>query len=321
VSAGHDIKTVKRDVCREPLVSRKRAGRPRTTNCGAIHLGPCARCARERKLRQRALERKANIKRADLTLDALQRRIHSSREYVRAYLRRGAIVPSDACDRCECDLRPRMHGDARPYRIFHPDPAKPREVAWLCLSCYRYENATRDPIELLWRWPGTAVMRSRRRPDIASELATASTFMEQRLPAATPSMRFSAVVGAVIASLALPDRERIFAEGALAGRRWTPTGDGDLDARLREWVFAERLTRGTVARAAGGPIVQPVEARTRKRRLDAALVPLEHERKPFDEEANRQRTSEALQKLELADREADAVNERLNEMLARMRRR
>jgi hypothetical protein len=294
-------------------------GPERTTGCTAIHDGPCKQCARERKRRQRTAERKANVKRSD-TYDTLQRRIRASQEYVRTYLRRGAIVPADVCGRCECDLRPTPHRDARPYRMFHPDPEKPREVAWLCIPCYRYEYATREPLELTWRWPGTIVPRSQRRPDLASDIAVVTVSLEEKLPNAPPSMRNAAILGIIMDAYALADRERIFAEGSLAGRQWAPTGDRDLDIRFREWISEERAARGRAARAAGGTIVQPVDARPRKSRAIVTGPPPETVRVPFDAEAHQRRIADALEHLDSANRTADELNERMAQMFVRMRK-
>jgi hypothetical protein len=71
--------------------SPKKLRLPRTTNCGALQDGPCARCPREGNHRECASERRDKIKRSDRAPDALQRRIRTGREYVRAYPLRGAI--------------------------------------------------------------------------------------------------------------------------------------------------------------------------------------------------------------------------------------
>ncbi len=298
--------------------SKRRSAVPgpeRSTTCTALHNGPCKQCARERKRRQRAKERKAKIKRSD-TYDEQQRRIRSSQEYVRTYLRRGAIVPADACGRCECDLRATAHRDARPYRMFHPDPELPREIAWLCLPCYKYEHATREPLELTWRWPGTAVPRSLRRPDLSGDVAILAASLEAKLPNAPASMRHAALVGTIMAAFEPAARESIFAEGALAGRHWAPTGDRDLDVRFREWISEERASRGRAERAAGGVIVQPLDARPRKSRSPLPAPPPETQRTPYDEVANNRRIAAALEHLESADRAADELNERMQRVFS-----
>ncbi len=115
---------------------RNTAQATRTTSRGARDHGQRALpCLRDPKHHQRPGERRDKIKRADPASDALQRRIRAAREYVRAYRRRGTVVPADACDRCECDLRPTALRDARPIDVPLPgSEANSRELAWLCIA-------------------------------------------------------------------------------------------------------------------------------------------------------------------------------------------
>jgi hypothetical protein len=291
----------------------------RTTGCLQEHFGPnCADCTRVRVRRMRARARKRNGPTPRLPLTEEQRLANAAAAYVRTYLRRGAIAPPDACERCELEVQISPSRPLRHLRFFHPDPAQVQLVAWLCADCYRHVRATREPITLTWQWPGLTAPRSRRPPNLPRHLAATQAALEDRLPlATTPSLRDAAFIGTLVRALAPGERERLFAAGSLAGPRWQPTADPHLDALLRAWVFSERSERGGTARAGGGVRVTPIPAPSRRSRRavisppPAGPVP----RAPFDPEASWAAIQRALERLDAADAAAQATNARVTAIL------
>ncbi len=67
---------------------------------------------------------------------------------MRKALARRTIVPPRVCDHCYV-----ASSQLWPY---HPDPKRPREIAWLCANDRRSVPALGGELYLGWRWPGVA---------------------------------------------------------------------------------------------------------------------------------------------------------------------
>jgi hypothetical protein len=247
-------------------------GRRRTTGCKQQHHGSfCRDCNRIRVQRARALAGKRTDLPARLPLTAVQRQANAAASYVRTCLKRGAIAPPDACERCEVSVQASPSWPLRPLRFFHPDPARPQLVAWLCVDCRRRVRATGEPLTLSWTWPGIIAPRSRKPPDLPREIAAAVAALDAKLPAGPASaLRDTALIRILVRALAPGERERLYTTGCLAGPRWRPTTDPHLDALLRGWAFTERAERGAAARATGGTAITPLPPEPRRQRRDAA---------------------------------------------------
>ena len=243
----------------------------------------------------------------------------SAASYVREYLKRGAIAPPDACDRCACDVQISPSHPIRKLHPWHPDPTQRQVVAWLCTECWRRLRSTREPLTLTWTWPGITSARSRKAPNLSRLAAATAAAVDAKLSPAVPtSMRDSAFIGTLIAALAPGERERLYAAGSIAGPRWRPTSESHLDALLRTWVFTERAARSSEWRAAGAVEVTPVSASPRRRRGEILAPPpgdATPSAEPFDAEANRARLERAVLGLDSAEAAADDINTRVAEVL------
>jgi hypothetical protein len=163
----------------------------------------------------------------------------------------------------------------RPLRFFHPDPARPQLVTWLCTECRRRVRATGEPLTLTWTWPGIMAPRSRKPPNLAERVAASVAILDARLPAgAASTIRDTALIRILVRALDPGERERLYAAGCLAGPRWRPTAEAHLDSLLRAWAFAERAERGAAARAAGGTAITPLSAEPRRRRPASPSPPV-----------------------------------------------
>jgi hypothetical protein len=288
--------------------------RKRTTGCKQQHDGPyCRDCSRVRVQRFRKAHGTDLPPRLPLT-DA-QRLANRAGSYVRKYLKRGAIAPPDGCERCG------LGGQVAPSRPllklypWHPDPAQPQLVAWLCAPCRRRLRATREPLTLTWKWPGLTAARSRKPVQLPQLLATALAAVQAKFPAgASASLRDAALIATLVATLAPGQRERLYAAGSLRG---PPTADLQLNALLRGWVFSERAERGASARASGGSAIIPLAAEPRRQRRSRP-APDPEPRPAFDPEAAWAAIQHAADALDAAEaavletnaRVAGAVRER-----------
>lgn len=250
-----------------------------------------------------------------LPLTDAQRLANRAGSYVRKYLQRGAIAPPDACERCQVPIQASPSRPVRPLRFFHPDPARPQVVAWLCADCRRWVRATGEPITLSWTWPGITAPRSRKPVKLPQLLAAALAAVEAKLPAgASSALRDSARLATLIAALAPGQRERLYAAGSLRGPHWRPTADPHLNALLRGWVFGERAERGAAARAAGGTAITPLPAAPRRARrgaLQPVPPPPSPTSAPIDPQATWAELHLALEHLVAAEAAAEATNARV----------
>jgi hypothetical protein len=252
---------------------------------------------------------------ARLPLTAAQRQANAAAAYVRTYLRRGAIAPPDACERCEVAVQASPSWPLRRLHFFHPDPSRPQLVAWLCVDCRRRVRATGEPLTLTWTWPGITTARSRKVPDLPRHVAVALAALEAGSLPATPAstLRDAAFVRILLGALAPGERERLYAAGVLTGPRWHPTTDPHLNALLRGWAFTERAERGATGRAAGGIRVTPLSAEPRRLRRDAlpSPAPTTAPRAPFDAEAAWDAIRRAAERLAAAEAAALETNARV----------
>jgi hypothetical protein len=283
----------------------------RTTGCKQKHLDKyCPDCRRVRVRRSRALKRKNPTPR--LPLSAAQRQANAAACYVRKYLKRGAIAPPDACDRCEVAVQISPSRLLQPLRFFHPDPAQPKIVAWLCAGCYRRVRATREALTLSWEWPGLTAHRSRKPPNLPRQVAATVAALDAKLPPATaPTLRDAALIATLVRALAPGERERLYAAGSLAGPGWQPTTDPHLNALLRSWAFTERAERGAAARAGGGVAITPLSPEPRRVREVIPPPPPTPPHPPVDPEVARAKIQAALDQLNAAEAEAIATNARV----------
>jgi len=214
---------------------------------------------------RRSRARRRNKPTLRLPLTDAQRLADNAARYVRKYLKRGAIAPPDVCDRCELAVQIAPSRPLSRLHFFHPDPAQPRLVAWLCTNCRRYVRATRESLTLTWTWPGITAPRSRKPPNLPRQVAATLAALDAKLPPATaPRLRDAALIATLVRALAPGERERLYAAGSLAGPGWQPTSDPHLNALLRGWAFTERAERGAAARAAGGVSITPLPPEPRR---------------------------------------------------------
>jgi hypothetical protein len=283
-------------------------GRRRTTGCKQRHSdAPCRDCNRIRVQRSRHYHPPAEL----LAPTLRQTQTDNAARYVRMYLKRGAIAPPDACERCEVPTQIAPSRPLRPLLPFHPDPAQKRLVAWLCVDCRRRVRATGELLTLTWTWPGITALRSRKPPDLPEHVAAALAALEATLPATRLSaLRDTAFIRILVRALAPSERERLYAAGCLAGPRWQPTADPHLDALLRSWAFTERAERGMIARADGGIEVTPLPAEPRRRR-EPPPAPAPEPRPAFDPEAAWAAIRRAAEALDAAEAAALEINARV----------
>jgi hypothetical protein len=287
----------------------------RTTGCKQQHAGKyCPDCTRIRVRRSRARKRKNPTLRLPLT-DA-QRLADNAARYVRKYLKRGAIAPPDACDRCAVAVQISPSRPLSRLHFFYPDPAQPKLVAWLCTNCRRDVRATREPLTLTWTWPGITAPRSRKPPNLPRQIAATVAALDAKLPPATaPTLRDAALIATLVRALAPGERERLYAAGSLAGPGWQPTTDPHLNALLRSWAFTERAERGAAARAGGGVAITPLPPEPRRVREIIPPPPPAPPRAPVDPEVARAKIQAALDGLNAAEAEAIETNARVERAL------
>jgi hypothetical protein len=307
-------------------------GRPRTTGCAKPHYGRlCAECGRVRAARSRAVAR-ARRRREPATVlaetrpstpvapehydpqrDELDRAAAAhraqaarARAYVAQYRARNAIVLPDACEGCGGRVRPEPWAPVRALVAWHPDPARPREIAWLCSPCRRRVRATREPLTLTWTWPGTP-LAPRRPIAIAPAWREAGTAAARGLgPALSAAGRAEAFLAAFFSTAGAAARDALYTAGARAAQgaaAWVPSGDDAFDALLRAWVAGERRRRADEAEVR---LVEPApawERRTRRDRRAAPSLPerVPQPREPFDAAAHAARSEAALRRLEEAE--------------------
>jgi hypothetical protein len=248
--------------------------------------------------------------------------------YVATYRKRRAIIPPEACQRCGIGERITPWSRPTPLVAWHPNPKKPKEVAWLCAGCRRHVRAVREPIVLTWVWPGGVSMRRRGRPVVveidsarqASAVAAGEAAAARRSLAGLAADLFLHTFLAAVG----PDAKALYCQGARAGEHWTPTGDPVWDAAVQEWVKRERQSR-----ARGEQLVESIPAWERRPRRDrrALLFPplppdeCERDLEPalFDEGVHAGRIAAALERLTEAEAQADAALERVQRALASLR--
>ena len=293
--------------------------------CSEFHDGmPCRSCARIRAREFRRRHRKT-LSALDAA-DPIRKQAREARAYVATYLRRGAIVPPDLCERCSRDDLPTAQAQQRPVVPWHPDPARPREIAWLCSDCRLYARSTREPIELSWLWPGVAPERHRGRvPPAQHEKQRALESAGRLGDRALPSLRDAAFIAAFVDQLEHDVRERLFADGVRAARKrraWRPYGDPEVDRLLPQWVQSERTRRGDAMRQNPPRTVVPAPGRPAKSRLPKPppTEGLRPARKPLDQIAWQRQADSAVQHAEEAGKLADDINARVAAALLRLRR-
>ena len=287
----------------------------RTTGCKQQHAGKnCPDCTRIRVRRSRARKRAHPTPRLPLT-DA-QQLADNAASYVRKYLKRGAIAPPDACDRCAVPVQMSPSRPPSRLHVFHADPTQWKLVAWLCTSCRREVRATREPLTLTWTWPGITAARSRKPPNLPRQVAATVAALDAKLPPKTAAtLRDTALIATLMRSLAPGERERLYAVGSLAGPSWQPTSDPHLNALLRSWAFTERAERGAAARAAGGLAITPLPPEPRRVREVIPPPPPAPSRPPVDPEVARAKIQAALDGLDAAEAEAIETNTRVERAL------
>src|SRR5450755_141847 len=287
----------------------------RTTGCAQRHSGKnCPDCTRIRVRRSRARRRNKPTLRLPLT-DA-QRLADNAARYVRKYLKRGAIAPPDACDRCAVAVQISPSRPLSRLHFFHLDPAQWQLVAWLCTNCRRDVRATREPLTLTWTWPGITAPRSRKPPNLPRQIAATVAALDAKLPPATaPGLRDAALIATLMRALAPGERERLYAAGSLAGPGWQPTSDPHLNALLRAWAFTERAERGAAARATGGVAITPIPLEPRRVRDVLPLPPPAPSRPPVDPHVALAKIQAALDGLNAAEAEAMETNARVERAL------
>lgn len=329
-------------------------GRRRTTGCTARHFSgePCAACqaTRATRCRQRRRDREAaaaaaakrtarrgkpppppvvepeaDPARVELDAAAARHRVAgaAARAYVAVYRSRGLILPPATCERCRIGERLTPWGRVTPLVPWHPDPARPREVAWLCASCRRHVRATREALTLTWVWPGGLPARPRGRPpqDASSIIAIMPTWRDAGEAAAARSslagLADDLFLHAFLNAAGVANVEALYLEGVRASAAWRPLGDSARDAVLREWIEQERVRRSSLER-----IVEPVSAWERRPRRDrhpSSPPPMASEGQATQTPSNpAQQTSimaEAMERLAAAEAAADAALERVTRAL------
>jgi hypothetical protein len=261
---------------------------------------------------RRSRARRRNKPTPRLPLTDAQRLADNAARYVRKYLKRGAIAPPDVCDRCELAVQIAPSRPLSRLHFFHPDPAQPRLVAWLCTNCRRDVRATREPLTLTWTWPGITTPRSRKPPNLPRQVAATVAALDAKLPPATaPTLRDAALIATLVRALAPGERERLYAAGSLAGPGWQPTTDPHLNALLRNWAFTERAERGAAARAAGGVAITPLPPEPRRVRDVLPPPPPAPPHEPVDPQVALAKMQQALDQLNAAEAAAIETNARV----------
>lgn len=269
--------------------------------------------------RYRAHRRRTNTagsERSEVDLAATR-----ARAYVAEYLRRGAIAPPAACERCgwePSDVRGRHSARLLPL---HPDPARPRQLAWLCRPCRTIVRSSGEALTLRWHWPVTAA-QSARRPILEHAYAEALAAVNGRF--ALAGLNAYAAAHELLDRLAAPEQERLYAMLASARDTARPTGDGAVDEALRAWAREQQRERGD-PEAPGMTVVLPPPKPRRTRGGNAAKSPDTSDRErtplvPLDPEKQRRIMEAAVSRLEEAEAAAEAANERVLAALAKMLR-
>jgi hypothetical protein len=303
----------------QPPISK---GRPRTTGCAEVHYGSCRNCAKERKRRQRKRRRgKPDIR------DTTQKHMARARAYVASYLKRGAIVPPGACEKCHVEPIPNPRRPGTQLSAWHPDPAKKREIAWLCRGCRIVARATREPIEITWTWPGIQERHLGPLPPLTPLKDLAAAACARLGPNAMKGLVDTVYVTTILENLTPAVRERLYAEGVRDGATWKPYRDTDLDPLLRHWIKAEHQNRTRTLKEAAGRVLRPIPARTPKPRAGVApRVPEPPKTRfpvapPLDQDAFDRVLEEKFERAAEADRLVDEANARAIAAIERMRRR
>jgi len=283
--------------------------RKRTTSCAKPHYGgQCADCHRERQRRYRLRHRregKSEMRSQDGCAAA------SARAYVAEYLRRGAIAPPAACERCGWEPS-EVRGRYSPRLLpLHSDPKQKRQVAWLCRPCRTVIRSGGEPLTLRWKWPGTAPQSARR---ASLEPAYAQALAAGRSRFALAGLQAYAAAQELLDRLAAPERERLYATLASACDTARPTGDGAVDEALRVWAREQQRERSD-SEAPGITVELPPPKPRSARRSTASEPPSREYARllsvPTDPEEQRRRSEAALRRLEEAEAAAEAANERV----------
>jgi hypothetical protein len=187
--------------------------------------------------------------------DAEHQRDARAHAYVRAYIKRGRIVPPRRCDVCG--------SDRDEVAFYHPDPplerrnphdvaqrmrvqAQLRALLWLCPEHRRTVPASGQPVIPQWTWPGpieplpTAPRRSRFRIDPVHAAAGADALSRSNVSEAMRSIVF---VDAMLRATGAPARKALLAvglrhlsRGAASFAQWAPYCDAEIDTHVRAWV-------------------------------------------------------------------------------------
>lgn len=198
---------------------------------------------------------------------------------------------------------------------WHPDPTQPRQVAWLCTPCRNYARASGDLIPLRWEWPGTAVPIPKGRPqhvEIDPDWVSTATAAAERTRIADLA---DALFFSVFSKVAGSNAHILFRaarRAAIAGKIWCPTGDAELDARLRAWASFEYEHHQSVTLAARERVVEPPLPWLRRPRIDRTpLLPPEPApptpAPAFHQDDYERKIAAALKKLANAEAVADAL--------------
>ena len=162
---------------------------------------------------------------------------HRALAYVRRALARGTIVPPRVCDHC---LTP-----SQALAPFHPDPRRPREIAWLCQNDRRSVPSLGGTLVLGWTWPGVAGESPKPWWRVTVEPAWVAA-ANDAIAASAPDGRIGDAptvrrwADAFFAKAPSGLRERIY---ALARRRRLKTEDPRLERLLGWWATLELESR------------------------------------------------------------------------------
>jgi hypothetical protein len=229
---------------REATRKKKRRGRPGPARSNVPELcrcgGACSGACRARRFRRAHPEVRVARQRA-YTVAAKEEQLvileHRALAYVRRALGRGTIVPPRACDHCL--------SSSGPLVPFHPDPRRPRDVAWLCQNDRRSVPSFGGTIALAWAWPGVAGDSPRAGWHIEidpawvaqANAAIADLAVDGRIRDGGMVRRWAEVF---FAAAPAAYRERIY---ALALRKRLRLDDTRLRALLQWWAELERDSR------------------------------------------------------------------------------
>jgi len=241
-----------------------------------------------------------------------------ARAYVAKYRERGALIIPTRCEHCGMVS---TLGTRKPATLhaWHPDPTKPRQVAWLCTSCRNRARCSDDLIVLRWQWPGTPMLFTPGRPPqvaidprwfAAAQAAAQNTNLAQL----ATDLFFT-----VFTKVAGTTGEQLFRQAMRATARqqtWVPTGNPAQDERLREWAAYEHAVRQSSALTRTERLVEPLVHWERRERIDRLpLLPPPAmpaaSRKPFDQEAYERNVAIALEKITTAESVVDELIRRL----------